>query len=71
MWTWLQSIFSKNDYSAQPEIIIGDCCIEEPSVTIVVGKKRLHVSGQQARSIWGKLGKNLEMLTPNKKKTDG
>jgi hypothetical protein len=63
----LRSIFSRNDYNAEPYIEIGDEAVQNPVVTIVVGNKRLSLSTSQARAIWGKLGQNLERLTPDPK----
>lgn len=62
---FLKNIFSKPDYQVDPIIEIPSKSAQNPVVTIIVGGKRLKMSTAQARTLWGKLGKNLELLTPD------
>lgn len=64
---FFKNLFSKPNYQIEPIIEICDCGVENPVVTIIAGNKRLSLSTSQARSLWGKLGQNLEKLTPDPK----
>jgi len=64
---FLKNIFSRNNYQAEPTVEVCDYHIQNPVVTIVVGNKRVSMTTSQARSLWGKLGQNLERVTPDPK----
>lgn len=64
---FFKNIFSRNNYQAEPTVEVCDCHIQNPVVTIVVGSKRVSMTTSQARSLWGKLGQNLERVTPDPK----
>jgi hypothetical protein len=64
---FLKNIFSRHNYDVQPNVIIQNESAENPVVEIVAGNKRLLLSTSQARSLWGKLGHNIEKMTPDPK----
>lgn len=64
---FLKNVFSRHNYQVEPTVEVCDCHTQNPVVTIVVGHKRVSMSTTQARSLWGKLGQNLERVTPDPK----
>lgn len=65
---FLKNIFNRRTYQVEPIVEVCDCHTQNPVVTIIVGRKRISMSTTQARSLWGKLGQNLERVTPDPKK---
>jgi hypothetical protein len=67
MWNWIKSLFGHHAvyHQAEPVVEVNPSDVQEPCVRIVVGKKSMLLSGTQARRLWGKLGANLEKMTPD------
>jgi len=66
-WDFIKSVFSRNDYRAEVVVIVPHPTSHNPVVTIAAGNKRMSLTTSQARELWGKLGQNLERLTPDPK----
>lgn len=67
MWNWIKSLFGHRTvyHQAEPAVEVIPSYMQEPCVRIIVGKKSILLSGAQARRLWGKLGANLEKITPD------
>ena len=63
-----KSLFKREKiyHQAEPRVEINPTDVQEPCVRITIGKKSMLLSGGQARRLWGKLGSNLEQITPDK-----
>jgi hypothetical protein len=67
MFTWFKNLFKCE--KLQPEELVDIEVIlynSAPIVRISVGEESLLLTSAQARKLWGKLGANLEKMTPDK-----
>lgn len=66
MLNWIIKLFKHETVSdSEPVVQVNPSDVQEPCVRIIVGKKSMLLSGTQARRLWGKLGANLEKMTPD------
>jgi hypothetical protein len=59
-----KSLFKREKiyHKSEPLVEINPSDVQEPCVRITVGRKSILLSGR----LWGKLGSNLEKITPDK-----
>ena len=67
MFSWFKKLFKceklNPNASVEIEVVTNQAA---PVVRISVGDETLLLTSTQARKLWGKLGANLEKMTPDK-----